>query len=354
MNLYDCLGLWYNKRFEEFKHFILSENFLNKNYFNFDSNVYELWMRSISDYDSGELASNQSHSSNNKYFFSPLSQIGLIEGIFKKTNGELICHIFGNTNSTSDQTIKATNINFCDFSFVYNCKNPSFENLLKYHGSLRSNPQTWMYLSKEKSFLDFLKISKIDSLITTGWDADFPKKEFQKYVHINDNMINWKTGECFFTCINNNKHTFPFFIKKGRQVANLLNMYEKKFYESDDYFELDYSPCECGLKWPTISRFESHINMKYKPKKTSLQNLVGQYLNFQIVCNKNKEVTYFMKTRDNIIPKEDLNYLFDIYGKGDIYKNHRFVVGIDKTPFFCGFDGNYKIIPFLKKPIKFL
>jgi hypothetical protein len=346
-NLYN---LWYGNKFDDFKKTLVSQDFIDPIYFDYHQEIYDFWMNAFSD-DFSRLSSNQTHNGVNHYLFAPISGIYCVENFFKNFD---IVSCFFNGCYGSNSSLFPINQQYCSFGFKFNFLNPCFESLNDFKGNLRTYPQILMFLSKEKEFIDTLARGNISLISCTGYDADFPMMQYKNRIHINDNMINWKTGENFLTCKKGNKHTFPFSIKKDGLYGNLLNMYEKRMYESDDFFELDFTECECGLKWPKVSRFESHINIKNKPEKISLEPLVGQYINFQIAKDNRNDFFYFISEKNGDIPSEDLNYIFGNYKKGKIYRDKQLIVGSSKIPFFCGINDsiNYQIVP--KKPIKFL
>jgi hypothetical protein len=119
---------------------------------------------------------------------------------------------------------------------------------------ISSVPRVFLYLSRDREFLDHAEAMKW-SMESTYSESFYPRKPFQeRSIHVNDNMINWVNGHNFFECPYGTKHFLPIFLKKEGHTVNLLNLVGCE-RDDDDLWHIDpgVSRCACGKDYLKIT-----------------------------------------------------------------------------------------------------
>ncbi len=275
-----------------------------------------------------QLSSSGSSSSNRFYNFGPIDGVLEVEKVLK--NSPLIM-LQMHKGDNGFYTIKNRKYSAL---FAFNPLNYDFSKLWEKEGYLCAAPNVWLFLSKCKKFLS--GVSRFKSLSTTGWEPFFDSSLFP--VHVNDNMLNLKTGDAFYTCPFNSVHCFPFKLKIGDKVANLMNLGDKTLHVDDDEIIWEYRSCLCGSRLPICISRNCHLKNTFRPIM-DLCRLQGHYRNWQAI-KSSSGVNLFLS---GDYPLEDFDFIQSCLGECKIYSGMRYKTGINKwASFWSG-----EIDPFL-------
>lgn len=165
----------------------------------------------------------------------------------------------------------------------------------------------------------------------------------QTGIYINDQMINWKTGLNFWTCINGHKHFLPIFIKRDSYYLNLLNFNRIK-QPIDDHFEIksEFVKCECG-KFRCSYYFIPHVNnfftdQNYDELINLANKLVTPFRFVQFVEIEGQINLFYTTDKSVTIDPNDVEIIKNQFNKPvQLMKNQCFQVGA-KLPAFWRVD----------------
>jgi len=201
------------------------------------------------------------------------------------------------------------------------------------------NPNFLMYWAKENSFVEYLVEAGVE-LCTTEFEAFYPSLP----VHVNDNMIDWKTGVNFSTCRYGTKHFLPLFAMRGNRAYNLVNLHcdDKPV---DDIFTIDPQilQCPCGRKFLSFD-FVPHSQVAIRRDDGSIfydlgiaNQLQGQYQNFQFIQHTDGVVDVLYVCGNCCpMPTEDEKLIGQVLAGFDFKfkKDHYYTIDTTKFPVF--------------------
>ncbi len=286
-----------------------------------DESVLEYWKKEYFA-PTVQLGSTGSSSGLKLYNFGPIEGILAVENLLKK-----LPLIMLQMHSGASGFYPIRNKKY-SYLFVFDHNNPDFSKLWQKKGfGLCAAPNIWLFLSKQKNFL-----SEVSNRIsTTGWEPFFDKSLFP--VIVNDNMLNLKTGDSFYTCDHGSVHCLPFKLKIGDKVVNLLNS-DKTLHDDDDIITWEYRKCQCGVRLPICVEKHCHTKNSFRPDLGLATLLQGQYKNWQAVKTLDS-VNLFLSGN---YPKEDLGVIRERLGECVVWENKRYRTGINKWASFWSSD----------------
>lgn len=147
-----------------------------------------------------------------------------------------------------------------------------------------STPFFFLSMLRDDDFCETVR-RRDYQLVSTGTTRFFPSSVF-----VNDNMIDWTTGQNFYTCRSGTKHFLPLFIPANGDVLPLLN-FRSGPMPSTDLFEFGNKPerCTCGKDYLALD-FVSLKQFAIKRDDGSLlddcslaDDLADRYESFQLV-----------------------------------------------------------------------
>jgi hypothetical protein len=159
-----------------------------------------------------------------------------------------------------------------------------------------SMPLRFLFLFSFEEIIEFLiKSEKINSIISMDCEPFYKKKKLQKTIHINNQMMDWKSGVCFRTCRYGQIHFLPTFKIEKNKVINLINLCEYKYNNLNDhiYIEKERRLCECKKYYIPIT-FVPHkknqpiIKNQFLYDLELVENLRSNFLNLQFLQNSMK------------------------------------------------------------------
>jgi hypothetical protein len=318
---------WSTRQFGRAIRSLYSQDF--RPYKNADS-IKDQWLKAVDPVNTGRITSSGSSGDRTIYEFGPIFGLMEIENLIKRTTRPTI-RLMGGYCNTKVLERGA----FCTEGYQFDYDDPQFSCIYDFSGNLFCTPNLLLFLSKCDEFIDLLAAGNIESIISTDWEPFFDEDAFWPYTVVNDNMCSWKNGHFFMTCAQRKRHGLPFSINDGNKSANLLNMADKTFYDNDDIIELANEPCSCGLQWPVVKRFESHIFNPLRPNMELRKELKGQYRNFQIIRNHEGKHEFFVKGTGGLHP-DDKKLIDSLYNPVSLHVNFRAKVG-QKYPNFWTF-----------------
>jgi hypothetical protein len=193
-------------------------------------------------------------------------------------------------------------------------------------------------ISQDQEFLDICNIKKCNF-----FNSDVPcfvnKNNFMKrQIHLNDQMIDWKSGINFYTCTNNQKHFLPLFSIRKNHYKNLLNLTDYKS-SKDDFIKINPKPikCECGkirCEFEFIPHYKNFIDgFNYEDCLDFANKISSQIRWFQIIqINKKMHVFYENNQNHNLLDV-DAEKIDIMFNKPKYIRGQKFRVG-SKIPAF--------------------
>jgi len=290
-----------------------------------DKTIIELWKK-LHFGSTVQLSSSGSSSNSRFYYFGPIEGIIQVENHLKKLPLVMIqMHAGPNDFYPIKNKIYSS-------LFAFDPSNPDFSKLWKWgeknKGGLCASPNVWLFLSKQKDFISGIRSSEIRRISTTSWEPFFDQNLFP--VHVNDNMLNVKTGDGFYTCEHKSVHCLPLKLKIGDKAANLLNMGDKNLYNDDDEITWEYKSCSCGSRLPICIQKNCHNTNKFRPKLEIAKQLEGQYKNWQAV-KTDECINLFLSGE---YPKSDLGIIQEHLGECRVWSGVRYRTGVNKWASF--------------------
>lgn len=269
-----------------------------------------------------QLSSSGSFSADRFYYFGPIDGVLAVEKLLKGSPTVMVQMHSGTNGFYPIKNRKYTSL------FAFDPKNNDFSKLWEHKGGLCAAPNVWLFLSKNKQFLKELGNSEITSISSTGWESFFDKSVYPVYV--NNNMLNLKTGDGFYTCSFGNIHCLPFKLKIQGKVANLMNLGDKSLHSDDDDIAWEYRECPCGVRLPICTEKICHNKNSFRPKLELAPLLEGQYKNWQAV-KTDECINWFLSGN---YPKKDLEIMKEYLGDGRIWNGVRYRTGVNKWASF--------------------
>lgn len=184
-------------------------------------------------------------------------------------------------------------------------------------------------------------------LVNTDVPCFVNRTKLETYnTHLNDQMIDWKSGINFYTCIKNQKHFLPIFTVQEKNYKNILNL-TQFISKKEDYIKIDPQRimCECGsyrCKYEFIPHYKNFIDdFKYEDSLDIANNLKSQYRWFQVIQSNKKIYIYFEINKNHELKNDDVIFLEKTFNKPVFFKGKRFEIG-RKIPAF------WKVTPLMQ------
>jgi len=160
-------------------------------------------------------------------------------------------------------------------------------------------------------------------------DAGFSSKYGCEF---NDQMIDWKSGLNFYTCLKGHKHFIPIFVERRGCFINLLNSDRFSVNAADEFIvNTPFELCECG-SYRCGFKFRSHIhnmpkNIDYDRVLRLRSELVSKYRTIQFVENKNCIEVFYLVSNDEEMDKADVHLINEVFDEPKFNKGRYFQLG---------------------------
>lgn len=226
--------------------------------------------------------------------------------------------------------------------YVLFVRNPKIQSIIEVIDSIKGKvainapPNFWLYCNSFVSFQDFL-IKKNVTVISTDHSSLLKKKRLiNNGVHVNDCMVDYSTGQNFYTCNYNHRHILPIFNYTQKSSVNLLNLFKNNFVkQSGDIFKVgkEYR-CDCGHKANKLEFIPhaKYVHHLFGLKEQISEKLKGNYLNLQIIQTDGKLICHYHSY--DSMPKQDKEYLCEI-GVADFYIDSKVYTSANNNKMEC-------------------
>jgi hypothetical protein len=228
------------------------------------------------------------------------------------------------------------------YDYVLYARSPNIKSLIEVLESIKEKvainapPNFWLYCNSFIEFQDYL-IRRKTTIISSDHSSLYKKKRLvENGVHINDCMIDYSTGRNFYTCNYNHKHIMPTFSDILNSSVNLLNLFKNNFIkQSGDTFRIGKQyDCKCGRRASEL-KFVPHadyVNHLFSLKDQISEQLIGIYLNLQIIKTSDKLVCCFHSY--DSMPKRDEEYLREV-GVTEFYADSKVYTSTSNNKIEC-------------------
>lgn len=201
------------------------------------------------------------------------------------------------------------------------------ENLL-----LSGRPDQIIFLLTDKNITAKMK-EKFWQINSTWSDAFFPCQD----IYVNDNMLSWKSGICFYTCKKKQKHFLPIFYKINNRIYNLLNFTNPKVYDDTDLITFEkVETCFCGKKracYDFVSHYKNAIkDRSNKYVKNDFANELNGYYSFLQFLKKDEHLNICVSNISELY--KDLEKILSHFDckSHEIHIDKGFKIGTNKWP----------------------
>lgn len=309
-----------------------------------DELFYERWKQTIHSQSVQLFTNGSTKGKRQSYAFGPYEALLDIEEL-QKSKRIIVA------GTTEPNRAKVLRKNQLIFKFDYD--NPNFDSLQallesnRYH--IIARPLTYFFLAKQPKFLRLL--NQVHSMLSTDWEPFFPHEPYRRLgIHINDCMIDWRTGLNFSTCVYGHQHILPIFILYKGAIYNWLNLASKEqspIYDTLIINSLKPIQCVCG-KWRLGVTIKTRGDLMFPHNWARLLNrLESNYKNLQIIRDREKLSIFYAGAMND---KDRDLLLSEFQGhKIQFLENKLAIVGVGKWSGF--WDTRYG--PAHEKPFKF-
>lgn len=222
------------------------------------------------------------------------------------------------------------------------CHSPDFRNeiikKIKEKTYIYGYANTLNQLSNDEELL-----INCSSKISGFYNTDVPcfvntEKLIKHDIHLNDQMIDWKSGINFYTCIFGQKHFLPIFNIRNKKYKNLLNCSD--FVSSqDDFIKIDTKriKCDCGIfrcNFKFVPHYKNFIDGFDYEEILNLRNkLISKTRWIQFIQVQKKIHVFYETNQQEKLKKEDIDLIDEIFNKPRYIKGKYFKIGF-KIPCF--------------------
>lgn len=154
--------------------------------------------------------------------------------------------------------------------------------------ALTGFPVNFMYLTTSRSLASWIRdCGAVQSIVSYNWEPFYRKRDLKDTIHINDQMIDWRSGLNFYTCTAYRKHILPTFYRKGGFIRNTVNLLGTSLPEADLFKINNFERCPCGrvaCNFEFIPHLSNTIQGEYGEifyDPDFIEQLEGEYLNLQ-------------------------------------------------------------------------
>jgi len=189
--------------------------------------------------------------------------------------------------------------------------------------------------------------SKISGFCNTDVPCFVKSNNLNKLkIHLNDQMIDWKSGINFYTCKYNKKHFLPTFSIGKNEYKNIINLTDY-VSKKEDYIKINPNviKCECGrerCEFEFIPHYKNFLDgFDYNELMDLRNKLISKFRWIQFIQIKKIIHVYYEININSNLQNEDIDIINEIFNEPVFLKGKFFKVGL-KTPAF------WKVTPLMQ------